>query len=515
MKLKELKGRIVYFTMLISMILTFLGLINNNKSNVNTGVILLIHIILSLLNNVFMYQIFKKSEKKEYIKKLLLFYVIVFAVSALDLFLKETRYGASIGSYFGGIIYLDFQFILTLFLENILTISHINAYKTSGGGAKSFIINLFMFTLKLYVLSITSVFIFYFIYKIIVESDGMHYVSFSDYIVFLIGSSILSVIATINYLLTCFNEFVLLKRHIKLSNIGVLIAIFIGLPIFCHREALLKPFIDVRDNFQFIKATIENKRYKVQNSIERKKRNELTKERMHEYIDRLISNYTIATDIKNAKVGDVVAFGKSYTKANKKSSLDSYYYVFDKDGDMLTLISFYLQDVVEYKDVASAETIESYKKYLDTEFYNNAFNDKEKLCIIERIYEDGNSHKVYLPSTKDVNKYDLTESLGKVITISCPDKNLYDSYFCKKNAFNLDGESIKYLLSPHILKPNTIRSIQMGMKNKRNMPIIRDYNELRIKENQEDDKDDDLISVLVYRKLYMRPKITIDISKIK
>ena len=46
MKLKELKGKIVYFTMLISMILTFLGLINNSISNVDTGVILLIHIIL-------------------------------------------------------------------------------------------------------------------------------------------------------------------------------------------------------------------------------------------------------------------------------------------------------------------------------------------------------------------------------------------------------------------------------------------------------------------------------------
>lgn len=400
-----------------------------------------------------------------------------------------------------------------LFLENILTISHINAYKTSGRGAKNFIINLLMYALKHYLLSIIPVFIFYFIYKTIVESDGMNYVYFGDYIVIVLRFSILSVVATINYLLTCFNEFVLLKRHIKISNIGVLIAIFIGLPIFCHREALLKPSIDVRDNFQFIKATIENKRYKVQDSIERKKRNELTKERMHEYIDRLISNYTIAIDIKNAKVGDVVAFGKSYTKANKKSSLDSYYYVFDKDGDMLTLISFYLQDVLEYKDVASAETIESYKKYLDTEFYNNAFNDKEKLCIIERIYEDGNSHKVYLPSTKDINKYDLTEGYGKVLTISCPDKNLYDSYFCKKNAFNLDGESIKYLLSPHILKPNTIRSIGMGIKNKRNIPIISDYN--GIVESKENDKDDDLISALVYKKLYIRPKITIDISKIK
>ena len=501
--------------MLISMILTFLGLINNSISNVDTGVILLIHIILSLLNNVFMYQIFKKSEKKVYIKKISIFYAIVFVVSALDLLLIETRNGASIGSGFWRIIYLDFLFILILFLENILTISHINAYKTNGGGTKKFIINLLMYTLKHYLLSIIPVFMFYFIYKAIVESDGMHYVYFSDYIVILLGFSILSVIATVNYLLTCFNEFVLLKRHIKLSNIGVLIAIFIGLPIFCHREALLQPFIDVRENFQFIKATIENKRYKVQDSIERKKRNELTKERMHEYIDRLISNYTIATDLKNAKVGDVVAFGKSYTKANKKSSLDSYYYVFDKDGDMLTLISFYLQDVVEYKDVASEETIESYKKYLDAEFYSNSFSDEERMCIVEKIYEDGNTHKVYLPSTKDVNKYDLTESFGKVLTISCPDKNLYDSYFCKKSAFNFDGESIKYLLSPHILKPNTVRSIQIGMKNKRNMPIIRDYNELRIKENQEDDKDDDLISVLVYKKLYIRPKITIDISKIK
>ena len=515
MKLKELKGRIVYFTMLISMILTFLGLINSSYSNVNTGVTLFILLILSLLNNVFIYQIFKKCEKKKYIKKLLLFYAIVFVVSALDLLLIETRNGASIGSGFWRIIYFDFLFILILFLENILTISHINAYKTNGGGTKKFVINLLMYTLKHYLLSIIPVFIFYFIYKTIVESDGMHYVYFSEYIVILLGFSILSVIATINYLLTCFNEFVLLKKHIKLSNIGVLIAIFIGLPIFCHREALLKPFIDVHDSFQFIKATIENKRYKVQNSIERKKRNELTKERMHEYIDRLISNYTIATDIKNAKVGDVVAFGKSYTKANTKSSLDSYYYVFDKDGDILTLISFYLQDVVEYKDVASAETIESYKKYLDTEFYNNAFNDKEKLCIIERIYEDGNSHKVYLPSTKDVNKYDLTEGYGKVLTISCPDKNLYDSYFCKKSAFNLDGESIMYLLSPHILKPNTIRSIRMVIKNKRNIPIISDYNVLRIVESKENDKDDDLISVLVYKKLYIRPKITIDISKIK
>ena len=515
MKLKELKGRIVYFTMLISMILTFFGLINSSYSNVNTGVTLFILLILSLLNNAFMYQIFKKCEKKEYVKKLLFFYAIVFVVSALDLLLVETRNGASIGSGFWRIIYFDFLFILILFLENILTISHINAYKTNGGGTKKFVINLLMYTLKHYLLSIIPVFIFYFIYKTIVESDGMNYVYFSDYIVILLGFSILTVIATVNYLLTCFNEFVLVKRHIKLNNIGVLIAIFISLPIFCHREALLQPFIDVRDNFQFIKATIENKKYKIQDSIESKKRNELTKERMHEYIGRLISNYTIATDIKNAKAGDVIAFGKSYTKANKKSSLDSYYYVFDKEGNILTLISFYIQDVLEYKDVASEETIESYKKYLDTEFYNNAFSDEERMCIVEKIYEDGNSHKVYLPSTKDVNKYDLTEGFGKVLTISCPDKNLYDSYFCKKNAFNLDGKSIKYLLSPHILKPNTVRSIEMRMKNKRNMLEISDYNELRIEESKENDRDDDLISALVYQKLYIRPKITIDISKIK
>ena len=89
-------------------------------------------------------------------------------------------------------------------------------------------------------------------------------------------------------------------------------------------------------------------------------------------------------ELKNAKVGDVVLFG-SYEQDNIASNgVEAIpWYVLDKDGDKLLLMSVYLLDHVPYQEDYEAIAWEgcTLRQWMNDEFYNRAFTKSEKKYI--------------------------------------------------------------------------------------------------------------------------------------
>ena len=117
------------------------------------------------------------------------------------------------------------------------------------------------------------------------------------------------------------------------------------------------------------------------------------------------------------KVGSKVFFGAYEIDKNESNGLEPIEWeVLAVDGDKALLVSSYVIDFVQYNSEDKKVTWEksSLRKWLNNDFYNNAFNDKEKGCIVSTNvnntseYKETGSNtkdKIYLLGKNDINRY--------------------------------------------------------------------------------------------------------------
>ena len=99
-------------------------------------------------------------------------------------------------------------------------------------------------------------------------------------------------------------------------------------------------------------------------------------------------------ELSKAKVGDVVLFG-AYEQDNITSNgVETIpWYVLDKDGDDLLLMSVYLLDCVQYHKVSTSITWENctLRQWMNDDFYNSAFTASEKKYIRTSYLENADN----------------------------------------------------------------------------------------------------------------------------
>ena len=88
---------------------------------------------------------------------------------------------------------------------------------------------------------------------------------------------------------------------------------------------------------------------------------------------------------QEAKCEDIVTFGRYFQDKDGREKKPLEWIVLDKYEDRVLLISRYAVDCKAYHDILSLETWDacSLRRWLNTEFYNQAFNNEEKsiVCI--------------------------------------------------------------------------------------------------------------------------------------
>lgn len=118
-------------------------------------------------------------------------------------------------------------------------------------------------------------------------------------------------------------------------------------------------------------------------------------------------------ELAKAKVGDVVLFG-SYEQDNITSNGAETipWYVLDKDGDKLLLMSVYLLDHVPYQEDYEAIAWEgcTLRQWMNVEFYNRAFTKSEKKYIQTSYLE--NADNPYYGTTGGSNTEDKVFALS-------------------------------------------------------------------------------------------------------
>ena len=124
-------------------------------------------------------------------------------------------------------------------------------------------------------------------------------------------------------------------------------------------------------------------------------------------------------DIVNAKKGSTVKFGKYFNKT-KTTKEDIEWQVLAREGDKVLLISKYALDCVPYNEIYTDVTWEicSLREWLNTEFLNSAFSEREIECIPT---VDVEAHKNYMyPSY-----FPGRTTQDKVFVLSIPEINKY------------------------------------------------------------------------------------------
>ena len=236
--------------------------------------------------------------------------------------------------------------------------------------------------------------------------------------------------------------------------------------------ALNYDFFDYHIDIFYIKdkmaSAIESKK------VAKQHRKDLEKE-LENGSKKFLENFEIANDIHVAKVGQVIKFGKTFVKNNMSGKEDAYYYVLKKENEILTLISLFCIDYVD-NDFMYKNGNKGYYDYLDNAYYINAFTDAEKKIIVDTIAKDQSKHKVYLPNTNDLlllSNMENKANLGVVNDTLLKEIRKHKTIF---NDFYFRG-ACEYLIEPHILKPNTIRTriIYNGV----NDDAVYDYDEKR------------------------------------
>ena len=127
---------------------------------------------------------------------------------------------------------------------------------------------------------------------------------------------------------------------------------------------------------------------------------------------------SLATDLSQAKVGDIVSLGKYEMDNNISNGIDaiSWIVIDENDRNFLLISKFCIEEQQTSSGYQTWETSVA-REWLNGDFYNNAFTPEEKTKIITSIVvnndnpdtgtDGGNdtSDKIFLLSIDEVNKY--------------------------------------------------------------------------------------------------------------
>ena len=116
---------------------------------------------------------------------------------------------------------------------------------------------------------------------------------------------------------------------------------------------------------------------------------------------------------ENAKVGDYVKFGNyPQTGEGKKQPIE--WQVLAKENNKMLVISRYALDAKRFDDDSNNWKNSEIRSWLNGDFYNNAFNEKEKKCIKSSNLSDvGTIDNVFLLSRKEAKKYFVNKEIRK------------------------------------------------------------------------------------------------------
>lgn len=116
---------------------------------------------------------------------------------------------------------------------------------------------------------------------------------------------------------------------------------------------------------------------------------------------------------ENAKVGDYVKFGNyPQTGEGKKQPIE--WQVLAKENNKMLVISRYALDAKRFDDDSNNWKNSEIRSWLNGDFYNNAFNEKEKKCIKSSNLSDvGTIDNVFLLSRKEAKKYFVSKEIRK------------------------------------------------------------------------------------------------------
>ena len=105
-----------------------------------------------------------------------------------------------------------------------------------------------------------------------------------------------------------------------------------------------------------------------------------------------------AVSLDEAQVGDTLSFGAYEQDADSKNGKEEIFWtVLDEKDDKLLLISNRILGYNQYNDTEDTVTWEdsSIRKWLNEDFYNDAFNDEEKKKVIETELDNPSSYDFY------------------------------------------------------------------------------------------------------------------------
>lgn len=148
-------------------------------------------------------------------------------------------------------------------------------------------------------------------------------------------------------------------------------------------------------------------------------------------IDKEKSFYITRASLSVAKEGDTIFFG-TYEQDNDRENGTELieWIVLDKDKDKVLLISKYILDNIQYHNVWEKVTWEKsqIREFLNNDFYNKSFSDKEKKMILDTNVENNSNSlynikagndtkdKIFLLSIDEINEhlpeYDKAKTAG-------------------------------------------------------------------------------------------------------
>ena len=150
---------------------------------------------------------------------------------------------------------------------------------------------------------------------------------------------------------------------------------------------------------------------------------------------------------KNINVGDYIKFG-NYPQTAKDEVQPIEWQVLAKEGNKILIISKYGLDAKRFDDNSNDWASSEIRYWLNDNFYNKAFTEKEKKSINSSNLSDvGTSDKVFLLSKEEAENYFVNDKLRRCKATG---------YAVKKGAYISDGSfggeagySLWWLRSPN------------------------------------------------------------------
>ncbi len=126
---------------------------------------------------------------------------------------------------------------------------------------------------------------------------------------------------------------------------------------------------------------------------------------------------------KNAKVGDYVKFG-NYPQTGEGEEQPIEWQILAKENNKMLVISRYALEAKRFDDNSNNWKKSEIRQWLNGDFYNKVFNEKEKKYIKSSNLSDvGTTDNVFLLSTKEAKRYFVNKEIRKCKVTDYAKKN--------------------------------------------------------------------------------------------